>query len=575
MLLLKCKQFFKTPMLVLATILYFGWITSTLLPSLKSDTGHISYSIMNTACVVPVSFVFFLFLSYAFFLKDYKSRTRELIQTSRNGMLANCILGFCVFLALNIILLILYAIVYVSQCIKTLGAIDWQVVLFGIRCCLIYLILVSLFAVLVGMVMSFVKSEVAACGGMLVVCCLFSQFFVSAFCRMPGLNKTLYRLIQLFGLTTRRNHIIEDNDYILSAENVNFQRIFFWIFICITILLYLTVRKRKKGITFCSVGITAVLFVFYMLPNGSSYVDVESSYDAWNEENTYYSEHLNQVGTQENDLSEVPFKITKYVADIRVNRLLKADVEVYVDEPQLDTYTFALRHEYAVSSIEDAYGAKVDYTQEGDRVVVRPDTSKQHEKFVFHYKGASQTYYSTSQAVRLPSYFAYLPFAGERSLYLYISEQDEETGEESILYEGNALEGLGYETAYDVTVHSKQKLFSNLPEKEKNHFVGTSDGITLMGNPFLVKEEIAGASVIHSKVDERYSVRNLEKDSSIVNMRENWKNVISENKLEGKTIFVTDIVHGEDESYRYYGENYLVLSGPYLDGVSTQMEDEN
>jgi hypothetical protein len=58
-------------------------------------------------------------------------------------------------------------------------------------------------------------------------------------------------------------------------------------------------------------------------------------------------------------------------------------------------------------------------------------------------------------------------------------------------------------------------------------------------------------------------------------MRENWKNVISENKLEGKTIFVTDIVHGEDESYRYYGENYLVLSGPYLDGVSTQMEDEN
>ncbi len=34
----------------------------------------------------------------------------------------------------------------------------------------------------------------------------------------------------------------------------------------------------------------------------------------------------------------------------------KADVEVYVDKPELETYMFSLRHEYRVTSVEDECG---------------------------------------------------------------------------------------------------------------------------------------------------------------------------------------------------------------------------
>ena len=377
-------------------------------------------------------------------------------------------------------------------------------------------------------------------------------------------------MMDLFGLTTRMYHATADYDYIFSVESVDLQRILFWIFLVLTILAYHLLQRKKRFFASCCGAVTVLLLVLYMLPNGASYINIdmnaENISDAYDEEDRYYTTHTEQTGSLEHHESEEDFKITKYVADIHVNRILKADVEVYVDKPELETYMFSLRHEYRVTSVEDERGEQLNYRQEGDWITLQPEDAGKHSKFVFHYQGASKKFYSTSQAVRLPAYLAYLPFSGKRYLFLDFVQKYGEQDVSQVLYDGPVLEGPGYKTEYDITVDSSLKLYSNLPEIESNHFHGISDGVTLMANTFLNAEEISGVRVVHSKADPGYFLHNAETDDD---MRKIWRSFIVENDLQGKTIFALGVVHGLDDNYRYFGEDHLVLMAPCTDQYQT------
>lgn len=63
MFFLKCKQFFKSPVLVLATVLYFTWIIKKLLPGMISEEGSVADAMTFPLVFIPVSFVFFMFFS--------------------------------------------------------------------------------------------------------------------------------------------------------------------------------------------------------------------------------------------------------------------------------------------------------------------------------------------------------------------------------------------------------------------------------------------------------------------------------------------------------------------------------
>lgn len=159
----------------------------------------------------------------------------------------------------------------------------------------------------------------------------FSQFFLESLYKLSGNNLDLWHMKDLFGLTTRMYHAAADYDYIFSIESVDLQRILFWIFATATILICYLAPGRKWFFTICSGVIMVILFVLYMQPNGASYLNVNMVSDANDEEHNYYNAHTEQIGTLEHCESEVNFKITKYVADIHVNRILSADVEVYID----------------------------------------------------------------------------------------------------------------------------------------------------------------------------------------------------------------------------------------------------
>ena len=588
-----------------------------------SEKGDVANSMTYPLVFIPVSFVFFIFLSYAFFSGEEKSKVDEVILTCRNGKLRSCFCNLCLIFSFNVFLLLLFVLYLGLQCAKALGSVPMDVIWFGVRCYLIHIILVNIFAALAGMAVSFIKNEIKAFVVMIVVCCFFSQFFLESLYKLSGNNLELWHMMDLFGLTTRMYHAAADYDYIFSIESVDLQRILFWIFATATILICYLAPGRKRFFTICSGVIMVILFVLYMQPNGASYLNVNMVSDANDEEYNYYNAHTEQIGTLEHCESEENFKITKYVADIHVNRILSADVEVYIDQQELDAYVFSLRHEYEVISVEDEYGKKVSCRQEGDWITLHPEDSMKHSKFIFHYQGASKTFYSregkvrmmqaslhhpsvparvkypaplgrilprnrkvplenlghtpllcsgvfdsTSQAIRLPAYFAYLPFSGKRYLYLELEQNYGEQDTSLMLYNGSVQERPGYKAEYDIVIDSSLKVYSNLKETEANHFHGISDGATLMANTFLEEEEISGVRVVHSKADPGYFPK-VEPD---YDAREEWRSFIAENGLQGKTIFALGVVHGREDNYRYFGEDHLVLISPCTKKYQTYLK---
>lgn len=556
MFFIKCKQFIKNPILLLVTGIYAVWVGKRLLPHMLMENQEVVLGLTDTLAIMPVSFVFFMFLSYAFFSKDKKNRVEEVTALSENGRLRSYIAGLDVLVLVDVLLLVFLIIYLFRCCIVAQHGLDAGVIEFGMRLNVCHIFLVNLFAILVGLAASFLSSEMKAFAAMVGTSCLFSQFVLSSLYRLSGENETLYHLVDLFGLTTRAYAAMPDSDYIFSVENVEFQRVLFWIFLMLTIVLYQTVKRYRKIVVVGS-GIVTVLFLwFYMLPSGASYVDVESRHDAWSEEATYYENHAEQVGTYDNYLPEETFHITKYEADLKVRRVLQAETTVYVDRGDLEEYPFALRHEYRVKNVRDGNGRELAFTQDGDKLRVRSEGGVGKNCMTFSYEGASKLFYSTSQAIRLPAYFAYLPFSGKRYLYLDWNEYNEYMKRDCYYYRGHAREGLGYETEYDIRVDSRLNVYSNLPEKEKNHFCGTSDGATLMANPYLVRKEVEGVTLIYSRVAQGYT------PNSVVPIMERWREYIRQNSLEGKTIFCMGMVFGIDREYSYFGKEHLVMVNP-------------
>lgn len=119
--------------------------------------------------------------SYALFSRESKNKVNEVILTCRNGKVRSCFCDLCLILAINAFLLLLFILYLGLQSRKALGSVQMDVLWFGIRCYLIHIILVNIFAALTGMAVSFIKNEIKAFSVMILLCCCFSQFFWSLF----------------------------------------------------------------------------------------------------------------------------------------------------------------------------------------------------------------------------------------------------------------------------------------------------------------------------------------------------------------------------------------------------------
>ena len=557
MMKLKSKQFFKNPVFLAAILLYFLWIGKYMR---KVIHGMMAGDITGVAVglrllrYIPLSFVFFLLLAYAFFSAVQRDQVGEAVRATPKGLLYDLGVGSIPLILVNLFVTGMFLWFYIWASGHALGRLSFPVVAYGIKCYTIHFFLVNIFGILTGAACSFIKPALAAYGAVVGIICLFSDFVLAVLYGIFGGTNGREHFLDLFGFTTRSSEIALDSDYLYSVEGVELERMLFWLFLLLAILLLAAGKRKGRMAAAVFLCLSFASFLFYIQPSGAAHTSVSKirRQEYHKEMFEYYHEKKTEQSAEDDKklvLSE-DFHVKKYEAALDIHRQLKGDVKVYVDHPDLESYEFSLWHEYKISKIMNDKGKELGYTQDGDWVKVLSGGAP--TSFLeFHYQGYSAAsygwcYYSTAQSIRLPGNFAYLPFPGKRYLYMEWSEHREDINSDLLYTHGVTSTDLQYETEYDVRVATPQQVYSNLPEQGKNHFVGRATGMTLFANIFAKKLKLGKLNVIYTNTDR-------EKE-------ELWRAYYEQlpYKMTKKTLFIINYPISAYQAENYYAGDHIV-----------------
>lgn len=541
MLLLNLKLYIKTPSILFLTLLYFLYLGYTIGTDTFTDLFS---SFILYLDQIKITFLFFLFISYEYFSKFKRDKIEEVVNISKKG-LSMRLSGILVFVLID---MIICGGLFAYACVGGLrqNVHSWSYIWFLVKCTFIHHFLVYMFAVLAGTAVSFVKSRTAGYVILMLICCVMGSTLIAPLISVSWGNEAIYRLADLLSITSREYHAMPNPYYMFSVEAVNVERIFFWILLTVFILCIILMRQKERWIGAVALAGMLICMILFFQPVSAAYVDIAMGQDSWTADENYYEIRKVVDCKDTSQYKEADFKVLKYVMKLDVERELRAKVDVYIDQPQRNQYDFTLYHGYKVSSILDERGEKLDFSQEGDHICVRLDPAKSLEKLIFQYKGHSKRYYSTSQGMFLPAYLEYYPVPGRRQVYM-----------SEYYYTGNTLQGLGYETDFDVTVNVDQKVYSNLKEDKDGHMRGRTDGVTLLSSPFAREVQVDDCKIIYSVLE--YSGEKLEEEKE--KFRQFIGQYTGQNAINGKRIFIPPDING---SFYYFGSDHLLGNASFL-----------
>lgn len=538
MLIINVKRYIKNPVLMAMTLIYFvamGYLCVT------TRCGEPVDPFIVVMRLEQISFLFFLFVAFEFFSETKRSHTEEMICVTSVGLHETKWSGIIPFIFMDSIVCLLF-FCFEKVSLARMGIYEKEYLLFLFQSLVIFQFLTFMFAVILGVVVSYIDSRMKGYGILLFIYFIFSKQVVNAIEEFAFGREWIHRVSILFNLFCSDFETVTDYYYIFSAEAVNVQRIMFWIFFAVTILFLIIGRKRSKMIA-CIPGAAMLICLYlFFLPTSAVSQDTSiSGQDAWSYDDTYY-----KVVVPCMDLSryqDADFKVLKYRAEFTVRRELQADVAVHIDEKNKKAYEFTLYHGYQISSVTTEDGTELAFWQDGDYVTVKNSSENQSGVFVFHYKGYCKRCYSTKQGVYLPAYLEYYPVPGRRQVYV------RQNG-----YWGNSVESLGYEVDFDVVLNTECKIYSNLQVSGEKHITGRSDGLTLLCSSFAREVMIGNNRIIYPYLD-LLSIspdRNLEEINMFFD-----KYAGEENSLEGKTIIIPPSINGTPY---YFGKDHLIGS---------------
>lgn len=504
MFFLTIKRFVKSPVFLTGTIIYFILLYFLLPTHVANVLEGISNSTLTT---VAFSFIFFAFSSYEFFYRIKIYKLEELVKVSPLGELREKIYGFSFFALLDFVVYVLFVSISMWGAVEVLGYFNQEWFLMIIKSFFVHHFLVYLFAVLLGMIVALINDRILAVGTLTIVFAFFSRILLPIIMFSAANSEERTKILDIFGIMNRNYFVLTDLYYNYSYEKVEFQRIFFWIFLSVAILFFFVLRKRKIE---CSLGFllcAIVCFCLFVQPSGERYVG--GDWGAYMEDSQYYSVHWYTVGSSKDykkigrKYREAGFKVLKYSGRISAKRQLETQLDVEVDEPNLEEYCFTLYHGYQVEKVLDPEGVQLPFEQDIDHILVRNPQNKNLSVMRFIYSGHSRKYVATSQAVFLTGNFPYIPYPGFR--------QYKKEVEDGIYCDNDYdLSGLAYQVEYDIEFDTKNKVYSNLDSKDQIHFSGRTKGASFFASPFLKTAEIDGATVYYSEIGGEFMPANLD-----------------------------------------------------------------
>lgn len=530
MFILHIKKIIKNPAICFTIILLLVSLSYYLfLYTGSSCYGYLEGAICKMLLAVPYVFFVFIFLSYEIFSSYSKNNFNEVL-CSRRISIKYQKYDFMIIVLIDVIATVMLCWFQI-RFYKNRDYFNQELIYYSIRLSFIFWGMVNLFGILLGWIVSGVKSKLVGMCFLLTVYFIFDQSFLQLLMLIAEKNYSMWRFSTIFCIfNTELVGGINDYYYLMSAENVHIFRILFWIFLALFILFQLV----RNHFWIIWGALTIVFLVLFFVPSGASYsLPVSNCFDRWFGEQFYYpqvsGDTLNDDSALHND-----FLIKKYNILLQVDDILKASVEMDLNNGQLSSYQFTLYHCYHVTSVKNENGEHMKFKQEGDYLTVYR-SQKKLSKLIISYQGGSQYFYSTKQGIMLPANFEYYPIAGHKTTFINNSCNRCFTRDIS-----------NDETDFHITVSYNNKLnvFSNLKEvnasskkgKTIKEFRGSSNGVTIIGSPYLCKENMDEVTILYSSLDRV-------NDPTIEDNRKAYKELFKKmndlgHSLNGKTFIV-------------------------------------
>lgn len=489
------KRLLKNPFMA---VMYFGIPISVYIyldysmNQLLQDSDRIIGMWAKEIQIIPFVFLGYLILSYEMYYRRLSGSIRDICRIHCNELVANLPEFILFVLPIGVILIVLWNFLYQYQVVNF--GVNQEAFRLFVKLIFVYHGLVYLFAVLLGLSIAYIRSRL---NSICVLCCVFYLFgksFTGMLTQMLFYRPKVADCVGLFNLWTYSGNLFPDIYYYFSAEWIHWFRILFWIALILTV--YFLLSAKRKWVAIFPLAVSVFCLVGYFKPSGAvMHYDVVTSCDSWRYDQVYYQ--MNDYSEFLSEENNCDFSVEQYNMELTINDVLSAHVACTLSKTDLESYRFTLYHGYRVLDVTDQNGNKLEFAQDGDYILVY-NPARQISEICFSYEGYNEFFYSTTQGIYLPADFEYYPVAGWKAVYKV----------ESLDFTYNDL--LDQDVDFDVTlkVKGRYEVATNFvseqrEEKEGYHiwkYRGTSDGLTILGSPFLEITQVDGVRVVYSNL---------------------------------------------------------------------------
>lgn len=465
-ILLLSKHFYKNKVLLISSFLFYiislGSIVSGIISCSQTNAEPLDY-LLQSLSVSLFTFIYFLFVSNEYLYKIKQCDAEETLRCISKGYFSYYLIGFLILiistLIFTVIVLAVNIIIY-----RILDLNNSHYLRHIIKNILLNIFCVSIIAVFSGGLLSFIKTRIIS-----YIFMIFIIFMCSPLFRMiasgvyAGTNVNIYSICDFFDIFPPLLKWAPIHTFGYSLLPYRTELIAFWTLILLSILTILIfARKRKKYLllSFFCLGLSLICLIGYFQP--SSKVTMSDDPRTGALADAYYYREHSEIKTTPSDT----FTVKKYSMDLTIDKKLQATATLELEKNELTQYNFTLYHGYIVESVLDTRKNKLNFTQTGDYISVDTGNNSLTE-ITICYSGSAVKFFSNSQGICLPGWFAYYPHPGYLSLF-----DSEQQAFERILCPDD--------TQFLLTVNTPQKVYCNLDEIDNNVFSGYSSGITLV-----------------------------------------------------------------------------------------------
>ncbi len=433
---------------------------------------------------VLIYFLFFLFFSYEYFSKTEAVGFSESASTvflgkarlffAQLSVLVLCVLPiFGIMALLNVIDVFVenYGFEYMAHTL--------------IHIAINYLML-PLIAILIGGSVALKYKRLQAYGVLVFFSVLVSPVFEKLIEVIYNSSGKSFEISKLFFLFTPSTEWSPVAVYGYSLQPYRISVLLFWLFLGLMLTLwglskFQNIKPFKGASALCAV-LCLICAVNSGMPDSDLILNTNRPDSAGDLGADLYYKHNNLSLPQEIN----SFKINGYELNLNFDRNLNAEVTVDLADGSLKEYGFTLYYRYKIKNVTDEKGNELNFIQKGDWVTVYYDGGEILKHITFVYSGYNPTFYSNSQGVFLPGYFAYYPIPGYKEVFTADSS--------SALHYCRTL--LPESVDFSLKITGKKQFFTNLEQTGDCEYTGKTRGLTVLSG-YYKEKQINGIRIIY------------------------------------------------------------------------------